>query len=189
MTKPPKRAEVLAQLVRSHRWTSGAELGVLHGHTTRHLLKTCPALRMLAVDTWQPGDPALDTPDNGQRRTTADNGYRSYADVDMDAAHRGVLDIAGEFPRRLQIMRMPTWQAAELVPSASLCFVFVDADHTAEGVERDIRAWAHTLKPNGWLLGHDWDHHSVASVIDRLLPWHDRLEGAVWAIPMEDVRL
>jgi hypothetical protein len=67
--------------------------------------------------------------------------------------------------------------------------VFFDASHVAEDLERDIRAWAHAVRPAGWLLGHDWDHHSVASVIDRMLPWHDRLEGAVWAIPMEDVRL
>jgi SAM-dependent methyltransferase len=188
VTKPPLRAEVIARLVREHRWTSGAELGVLHGHTTRHLLKTCPALRITAVDTWQPGDPALDPPEEG-RRTEADSGHRSYSDVDMEAAYEGVLDLAAGHPRRLSVMRMTTARAAELVPSGSLDFVFHDASHVAEDLEHDIRAWAHTLKPSGWLIGHDIDHHSVSSVVERLLPWYDIHSGNVWAIPMEDVRL
>jgi hypothetical protein len=45
------------------------------------------------------------------------------------------------------------------------------------------------VKPTGWLIGHDADYPSVASVIDRLLPWYDILPGNVWAIPMADVRL
>ena len=188
MTKPPLRAEVLARLIREHRWTAGAELGVLHGHTTRHLLKACPALRLTAVDTWKHGDPGMEPPEDG-RRTEADSGFRSYADVDMEAAYEGVLALAAEHPRRLAVMRMTTARAAELVPSASLCWVFHDASHQADDLEHDIRAWMHTLKPGAWVLGHDWDHHSVASVIDRLLPWHDRMAGNVWAIPVEDVRL
>jgi hypothetical protein len=166
----------------------GAELGVLHGYTTRHLLHACPALRLTAVDTWRHGEPELDPPED-VRRTAEDTGCRSYADVDMEAAYRGVLDIQGEFPRRLSILRMPTAQAAELIPSGSLDMVFIDADHSAEGVERDIRGWAHTLKPTGWLIGHDADYPSVASVIDRILPWYDILPGNIWAIPMADVRL
>jgi hypothetical protein len=186
MTKPPpRRAATIAALVREHRWTMGAELGVLHGYTTRHLLHACPALRLTAVDTWQHGDLVLDDGIRG----AADNGHRSYADVDMEAAYRGVLDIQGQYPRRLTILRMPTWQASDLTPSASLDFVFIDADHSAEGVERDIRTWAPTVKPTGWLIGHDADYPSVASVIDRLLPWYDILPGNVWAIPMADVRL
>jgi hypothetical protein len=188
VTKPPLRAQTIARLVREHRWTAGVELGVLHGHTTRHLLAACPALRMIAVDTWQPGNPAMDPPEAG-RRTEVDSGHRSYSDVDMEAAHRGVLDIQGQHPRRLQIMRMTTARAAELVQTASQDFVFFDASHVAEDLEHDIRSWAHVVKPTGWLIGHDVDHHSVASVVDRILPWHDILAGQVWAIPMGDVRL
>jgi hypothetical protein len=188
VTKPPRRAEVIARLARERRWTMGAELGVLHGRTTRHLLEKCPALRLIAVDTWEPGDPSLDPPEEG-RRTDADSGYRSYSDVDLDAAYREVASIAGEHPRRLTIMRTTTTLAAELVSDACLHFVFFDADHTAAGLERDILAWAHTIRRDGWLIGHDCDHHSVASVIDRLLPWHDRLDGNVWAIPLADTGL
>jgi hypothetical protein len=185
VTKPPLRAQTIARLVREHRWTSGVELGVLHGHTTRHLLATCPALRMIAVDTWQAGDPSLEPPEEG-RRSQLDSGYRAYIDVDMEAAYRGVLEMQG---RRLSVMRTTTALAAEQVPSASQDFVFFDADHTEAGLERDLRAWAHVVKPAGWLIGHDIDHHSVASAVDRLLPWYDILPGNVWAIPMEDVRL
>jgi hypothetical protein len=175
-------------LVKEHRWTSGVELGVLHGRTLQHLLNVCPSLRMIAVDTWAHGDKALDPPANG-RRTEADSGYRSYADVDMEEAYQGVQDLAARHPRRLLVMRTSTALAAEHVPDRSQDFVFFDADHTADGLERDIMTWRRVVRPTGWLLGHDYDYHSVATVIDRLLPWHDRLPGAVWAIPVADVTL
>ena len=157
-----------------------AELGVLHGATTMHLLRTCPELRIIAVDTWRPGDPALDPPKGTARRTVEDSGYRSYADVDMDAAYDGVMDLAAQYPRRLSVMRMRTVDAAERVEQDSLNAVFIDAGHTAADVEADIHAWLPTLKRYGWLCGHDASHHSVRSALIRLVPGHRRFDADVW---------
>src|ERR1019366_3037222 len=35
--------------------------------------------------------------------------------------------------------------------------IFIDGDHTCEGVTRDLEFWIDHLKPAGRLLGHDWD--------------------------------
>jgi predicted O-methyltransferase YrrM len=140
-----------------------AELGVLHGATTAHLLRSCPELRIIAVDTWQHGDPSRDPPKGTARRTVEDSGYRSYADVDMEAAYEGVLALA-----------------AERVEKDSLNAVFIDAGHTAADVEADIKAWLPTVKRYGWICGHDASHHSVSSVLVRLVPGHQRFDADVW---------
>ena len=36
--------------------------------------------------------------------------------------------------------------------------VFLDGDHSLEGVAADIEAWWPKVKPGGWLGGHDWSN-------------------------------
>jgi precorrin-6B methylase 2 len=44
--------------------------------------------------------------------------------------------------------------------------IFVDGDHTPEGVTRDLRFWIDHLKPGGRLLGHDWDDPRVREAVE-----------------------
>lgn len=46
--------------------------------------------------------------------------------------------------------------AASNYANASLDFVFIDGDHTREGVKRDIIAWLPKVKPGGVIAGHDY---------------------------------
>ena len=185
--RAPLRASVLAGLALQYGWRSMAELGVLHAATTEHMLRTCPDLRIVAVDTWRAGDPALEPGPGVKRRSAEDSGYRAYADVDMEAAYEWALSLAVRYPRRLQVMRMDTLSAAEHVPADSLDAVFVDADHRPEAVLADIRAWLPTLRRDGWLTGHDWDYHGIGALLERVAPTHRRYAGGVWAVPKSGV--
>ena len=46
--------------------------------------------------------------------------------------------------------------SANRYPDSSLDFVFIDADHEATSVIRDLRAWWPKVKPGGTLAGHDF---------------------------------
>lgn len=49
-------------------------------------------------------------------------------------------------------------------------FVFIDADHSYEGVMRDLRVWLPLVKAGGWIGGHDYDHPhqgEVKRVVDE----------------------
>jgi hypothetical protein len=183
----PLRARVLARLALENGWRSLAELGVLHARTTEHLLQTCPDLRVTAVDTWRQGDSTLDPPPAVKRRSAEDNGYRSYADVNMETAYEWALSLAVRFPRRLQVMRMDTLSAAERVTERSFDAVFVDADHRPEAVLADIRAWLPNIKPGGQVTGHDWDYHHIGALLERVAPTHIKHEGGVWSVPKNEV--
>ena len=43
--------------------------------------------------------------------------------------------------------------------------IFIDGDHTAEGVTRDLEFWIDHLKPGGRLMGHDWDDTRVRDAV------------------------
>lgn len=45
--------------------------------------------------------------------------------------------------------------------------VFIDGDHTSEGVTRDLEFWSQHLKPGGRLLGHDWDDVRVREAVEE----------------------
>ena len=53
--------------------------------------------------------------------------------------------------------------------------LFIDGDHSKEGVERDIKAWSKHVKPGGWILFHDYDSTSpgVVTAVNNLLVLHD----------------
>jgi hypothetical protein len=53
-------------------------------------------------------------------------------------------------------IRMDSAEAAGLYEDGSLDFVFIDADHSYEGVKRDIIAWLPKVKNGGVLAGHDY---------------------------------
>jgi MMP 1-O-methyltransferase len=43
--------------------------------------------------------------------------------------------------------------------------IFVDGDHSAEGLHRDLQFWSDRVKPGGRLLGHDWDQQQVRDTV------------------------
>ena len=87
-----------------------------------------------------PGCPEFE-PDAAVKRTPDDSGYRSYADVDLEEAYAGVLQIAREYVPRCHVWRMDMLRAAESVEPRSVDLVFHDADHTTTALATAIRAW------------------------------------------------
>ena len=116
--------QTLVNLVRSNGWTSGVELGVDKGILFRMLLEGCSNLHLTGVDLFP----------------------------DMERSRR-VRATAELYADRAQVLRMSTVEAAQLFQDNSLDFVFIDADHSYDGVMQDIAAWQPKVKPGGWLGG------------------------------------
>ena len=54
-------------------------------------------------------------------------------------------------------LRMTTERASYLFPEQSIDICFVDADHSYEGVTKDLELWTPKVKPGGIMSGHDYD--------------------------------
>lgn len=140
---PLNRLEFLVQLVNRYGWVSGAEIGVNRGYTTFGLIKSCPHLKMTAVDFWP-------KPFNHQR-----NPFK-----------QSLKKLGGD---RIKLIELPSLEAAIEVEDESLDFVFIDALHTEQGCHDDIKAWFPKLRPTGMLLGHDSNWSGVRNAVQRLL--------------------
>lgn len=146
-------------------------MGVLRGETFLHLLDTCPDLHMVGVDLWRPL-PESDAP-----------GSRSYAQHDLEGYHEAISRTVKQFGVRAALLRMDTAKAAEAFPDGHFDFVFLDADHTYEGVSRDIEAWLPKIRPGGMMLGHDFnlkDFPGVVRAVDERFPARTLHREAVW---------
>lgn len=119
--------ETFTALVKKNGWTRGAELGVDKGILFGMLLRECPDLHLIGVDTFP----------------------------DRERSKRVPLLVEG-FPTRASVMAMTTAEASRMVSDGLLDFVFIDADHSYAAVVDDIARWRPKVKPGGWLGGHDY---------------------------------
>ena len=165
------REQFLADLARREKMTRFAELGVWKGRTFFHLLETCPRLTVIGVDAWK-YRPGYDATPGGE----------TYAQWNMDGLRKHVTEGAAKYGARAIVLNMETWEAAEHVADGSLDCVFIDADHTSEGVRRDIEMWRPKIRAGGFLTGHDCDWQTVRAVIDEIVPgWRSATDNVWWA--------
>lgn len=143
------------------------EVGVNLGQLSSYLLGRRPLLTLAMVDNWAPEH---EQPEH--YKSTRDlRAFDSMAVCkEREAAAR---KIEAQFRSRAVILKMGSIEAAERFDNGSLDLVFLDADHSYEGVKADIAAWECKVAPGGWLSGHDyrspngeWDFSGVDRAVD-----------------------
>jgi hypothetical protein len=158
-------ARVIAPLDRSQ--LRGAEIGVLCGETSAHLLTELPGLFLYMIDSWE--------------ATPADSSYRRSGDAcarfrtEQHELNRKTAESVTTFAaERRTLLQMSSSQAAMQIPDGSLDFVFIDADHTYEAVQADLATWWPKLRINAILAGHDYQaprdrrgHWGVKRAVDE----------------------
>lgn len=154
------RWQTIEKLVRLNGWTKGAELGVWQGQTFKHLVKTCKNLNLVGVDLYAP------QPENNgpEKWVPGENGHS----WDHNAYYNNVLEFCNQYPDRATIIKDYTTEAAKQIEDESLDFVFIDADHSYEGVIRDVSAWAPKVRKGGYVMGHDIHFDTVKKAVVEL---------------------
>ena len=117
------------------------ELGVAEGLHSRDLCEQGYKL-VISVDAWE------------TRNQKGDGGSpQSWHNANYTVACQLLRPYGG----RSKILRGPTTQMAQYVPDESVDLVYVDADHSYEGVKNDILAWWPKLKSGGYFAFHDYE--------------------------------
>ena len=130
---------------------SMAEVGVLLGVLSEYVLRQRKDISLLMIDSWQTTDKQPES-----YKATGDD-HALHSDPKRVLSHRQQAENrARHFPGRATIMAMTSLEAAAKVSDASLDMVFLDADHSYEGVKADLAAWLPKVKPGGWIGGHDY---------------------------------
>lgn len=120
----------------------GAEIGIWKGKMSAFLLRR-EDLTLYMVDSWR-RVPGLEA-----------SGFTDDEQIRNHALSLRTTDYAAE--RRI-VMHMDSEDASMSVKDGALDFVFIDADHSYDGVKKDILAWGPKIKRGGLLSGHDYDN-------------------------------
>lgn len=144
------------------------EIGVNEGKLIRPVLELLPESVYLGIDAW--GDM-----DFCRYEKTGDD-VVNYSQDHFDETKERATEIIKLFPGRAYLMHATGEVAAERIKSGKVCksipqpmydLVYIDAEHSYEGVVGDIKAWYPTVKDGGWLGGHDYHtkgHHAFPGV-------------------------
>ncbi|KKR67209.1 MAG: hypothetical protein UU10_C0051G0007 [Parcubacteria group bacterium GW2011_GWF1_40_6] len=129
-------------------FTKGAEIGVDFAYHARVLLDYIPNLSLLCVDLWNRNPRAY-----------------SLAEETL-ARYPGATIIMGD-----------SVEVAKDIPDGSLDFVFIDADHSYQGVKRDIEAWSPKVRLGGVVYGHNYEvsrtgNRGVIEAVDEYVAKH-----------------
>lgn len=176
------RYETIAIWADKYRWTKGAELGVSDGTTHRYLLAHCPQLTLLVgVDIWDLPVPQGRTFSNETcnclycERTRWDRRATTVQQREK-SAHLALAT------GRSLLWKMASTDAAKYVDDHSLDFVFIDGDHSQEGVSADIMAWTQKVRPGGRVIGHDYNMKSVRDAVHEHFDWIHTGDDHLWFI-------
>lgn len=137
------RDHFFPQLIEKLELKTGVEIGVDKGGFTKHLLSKTTLDMLYAIDPW---------PDN------FGSDYKpGYFDKNgnnrMQECYENIKDYVDA--GRAKIIRATSVDAASKVDN-DLDFVYIDGDHSLEGIFYDIYTWVPKLKVGGICAGHDW---------------------------------
>jgi hypothetical protein len=145
-----------------------AEIGTWRGDFAATILDSRRPRRLYLVDPWEYRTEA------GYERAIY-GGRKANGQQLMDATYERVLarfraPIDGG---QVVVQRSRSLDAAAAFDDESLDWVYIDADHSYEGVKNDLDAYFRTVKPGGFIAGDDygqvgsWFEDGVTRAVDE----------------------
>jgi len=152
-----KRAQFLEKKIIENNYNIGVEVGVQAGKTFKHLIKNLNELTLYGVDGWflDKNTRLTEQPLEGTEPSSNYYSLKKWIE-EHNVSHRAFL------------VRSYTHTCLDKFEDESLDFVFIDADHTYEGVKKDTLNWAKKVKLGGLVSGHDSNYPSIQKFIQEI---------------------
>lgn len=128
-----------------------AEIGTWRGDFAATLLRALSPKELYLIDSWEYRT-------EEKYKQACYGGALAAGQEQMDGIYESVINrFKGEIDKgQVQIRRARSAAAAASFPADSLDWVYIDADHSYEGVKRDLEAYFPAVKPGGILAGDDY---------------------------------
>ncbi len=140
---------LLARIIERFQLKVGAEVGVALGGHSSAILERTGVQRLYGIDPYQHRD-------NYEDMMNLPQGV-------FDVMHRNVARHMAQHGERFKLLRMDSVTAAAQV-TEPLDFIYIDGDHSYEGVKRDLETWFPKVRDGGIISGHDYASSSYPGV-------------------------
>jgi hypothetical protein len=119
------------------------EIGVAEGNFSRDICQQWKPTKHYLVDNW------------GTLSGTGDGSFpQDWHDKNYQSAMKKMIP----FEEIIEVLRGASWNMAQLVPRETLDLLYLDANHTYDGVMKDLEAWAGKVKKGGVIAFHDYEN-------------------------------
>ena len=167
-----KRWLILNDLLRNKQNVAGAEVGVFRGYLTKFLLDITPQIKKYyCIDPW----------------ATSEHGWSVNSDPDWNEVYADFMKNVGNHLDKIEIMKMLSVDAGNIIENKSLDFAFLDGNHRYKFVKEDISLWRLKIKPGGFISGHDYDnpgHMGVKEAVDEIFDNINVGEDKTWWVQL-----
>ena len=146
-------SHVLSLKIKERKIEKMAEVGVFHGKNVKYVLKDC---HDILKEYW-----AIDKYNNVWEKGAArGRGYVKKDDSEWHEIYKRVCRFIPFYPQ-LHILKMTSAEASGLFPKkffpeGYFDFIYIDADHSYNGIKEDIKIWTPLVKKGGLIGGHDY---------------------------------
>jgi len=130
----------------------GAEIGVDKGEFATHILSKTKIEKYYCIDSWQDNFGSDCKP--------------GFYDKDGNKRYDEACKNLNEFKDRIAMLRMKSVEAANTIPDNSLDFLYIDGDHSLEGIFFDLYTWCLKVKIGGMVSGHDYKDGPRSGITD-----------------------
>ncbi len=168
----------VAALIKEHGLRTGIEIGSAFGGNAESMLSRTDISSLTCIDPYEhtPGyDDAMNLPQN-----------------EFDVLFRMTSDRLKRYGQ-CRLLRQYSFDAIKEI-SGQVDFVYIDADHSYEGVMRDLGDWFFKVRTGGIMMGHDYGHgqfEGVKRAVDQFFQrfgWEvHAAPGTVWWVRKQDV--
>jgi hypothetical protein len=159
--KSTMRWQVLEKFIKQHNLKIGAEIGVWQARTSSYLLQNCDIF-LYCIDIWEE-TPGYDKPKWNHRSN-----------------ERHSRHLLKPFADKCKIIKDYSHKASQQIQDNELDFVFIDGDHTTSGVVQDIESFWQKVKPNHYIMGHDYDRQGVKDGVHKFCKEPNQLPNGIW---------
>lgn len=133
------------------------EVGVWRGQMSARMLAEHLGMHLVMVDIWEPFPPGHSYYDGSIK-------IARMSEEELETAYQEALQRVKPYEGRYQVMRMESAEAAKQFDDGVFDLVFLDDDHSKQGVLRSCEAWVSKVKPGGYIGGHDYGHPNQGDV-------------------------
>jgi hypothetical protein len=123
-----------------------AEIGVFEGQFSKEIFDVCRPKELVLIDIWAPGPMTSGDVDG--------NNKRIYEGAKLEETARQRMEGLGG----VRMIKSPS-SVLETFPPKYFDMIYIDGDHSYEGVMLDLVNSARAIKDGGWIMGHDYDYN------------------------------